>query len=80
MFLLSGQVVFKKAEKQSENIIYDFRRLRIQDEQVYKRELEKRSNSYRIKTLLVILRDGRLLTLKGVFDIIATEVSRPRAA
>ena len=58
---------FKKAEKQSENVIYDLRRLRKKDEVVYLRELLKRSSSNKIKNLLVIDKNEELLTIKGSF-------------
>ena len=61
---------FKKATKQSEHIIFDLRRLSEKDETKYLQEIRKRKESYKIKTLLVITRDGRLLTEKGCFDII----------
>ena len=61
---------FKKATKQSEHIIFDLRRLSEKDEEKYLRKIGKRKKSYKIKTLLVITRDGRLLTKKGRFDII----------
>ena len=57
----------KKAIKQSENIIFDLRRLKMNDEKKYLNELEKWSNSRGIKTLLIITKDGRLLTFKGKF-------------
>ena len=61
---------FKKAAKQSKNIIFDLRRLNKQDEIKYFQEIRKRKNTHKIKTLLVISRDGRLLTEKGSFVII----------
>ena len=60
---------FKKAAKQSENVIFDLRRLNKKDEAKYLQEIGKRKKSRKIKTLLVITRDGRLLTEKGCFDI-----------
>ena len=59
---------FKKAEKQSQHIIYDLRRLNKRDHEKYLKELSKRSKSNKIKTLLIIKRDKELLTLKGNFD------------
>lgn len=61
---------FKKAVKQSENIIYDLRRLNKGDEAIYIKELRKNSNTCGIKILLIITRDGRVLTIRGKFDII----------
>ena len=58
----------KKATKQSKHIIFDLRRLGDSDEGKYLKELDKRKKSRKIKTLLVITKDGRLLTLKGKFD------------
>ena len=60
---------FKKAVKQSEHIIFDLRRLSKKDETKYLQEIRKRKKSRKIKTLLAITRDGRLLTEKGLFDI-----------
>ena len=60
---------FKKAAKQSGHIIFDLRRLSKKDETKYLQEIIKRKKSRKIKTLLVITRDGRLLTEKGYFDI-----------
>lgn len=60
----------RKAVKQSKHIIFDLRRLNDNDETKYLREIRKRKKSHKIKTLLVITRDGRLLTEKGYFDII----------
>lgn len=60
----------RRAVKQSENIIYDLRRLRRNDEMKYINNLIKRSNSQKIRTLIVIPRDGKMLTIKGVFDSI----------
>ncbi|MDO5480097.1 MAG: hypothetical protein Q4F58_00275 [Candidatus Saccharibacteria bacterium] len=61
---------FKKAIKQSEHLIYDLRRLSSRDETKYMEQLERRKKSRKVKTLLVISRDGQLLTEKGNFDII----------
>ncbi len=60
---------FRKAAKQSEHIIFDLRRLSKEDETKYLQEIGKRKRSRRIKTLLIITKDGRLLTEKGCFDI-----------
>lgn len=60
---------FRKAIKQSRHIIFDLRRLSEQNEKKYKRELQKWSNTPTIKTLLIVTRDGRVLTLRGKFDI-----------
>lgn len=61
---------FRKAVKQSENIIFDLRRLNIKVERKYIVKLKKASVLPNIKTLLVITLDGRLLTLRGKFDSI----------
>ena len=55
----------KKATRQSEHILFDLRRLNKKDEKKYLSELKRRKNSRNIKTLLIITRDGRLLTFKG---------------
>lgn len=55
----------KKAMKQSEHIIFDLRRLSIKDEEKYKKGLAKRKEARRIKTLIIITREGVILTLKG---------------
>ena len=61
---------FRKAVKQSPNIIFDLRRLRdCKDESRYYSELKRRSESSTVKNLLVIGRSGKLFTLKGKFDI-----------
>lgn len=60
----------RRAVKQSEHIIYDLRFLSIDDEQKYIKELNKWMSKKRIKTLLLIKKDGQLLTVKGAFDII----------
>lgn len=57
----------KKAMKQSENIIYDLRRLKKSDELKYIGELQKRAKTQRIKTLIIIRSDCEILTLKGIF-------------
>lgn len=61
---------FRKALKQSRHIIFDLRRLSVKNEQKYLTELSKWSGTPTLKTLLVITRDGRLLTLRGKFNII----------
>ena len=71
---------FKKAIKQSEHLVYDLRRLNLKDEAKYMEQLERRKKSHKVKTLLVISRDGQLLTEKGNFDIIKLRVARPSAA
>lgn len=58
---------FKKAIKQSKHIVYDLRRLNIKDEKKYIKSLEKRKKIQEIKTLLIITKDGNLLTKKGNF-------------
>lgn len=58
---------FKKAQKQSEHIIFDLRRLSTVDSQKYSKELTKWSTATKIKTLLVITKDGKLLDIKGRF-------------
>ncbi|MDO4526706.1 MAG: hypothetical protein Q4B87_01290 [Candidatus Saccharibacteria bacterium] len=58
---------FKKAIKQSEHVIYDLRRLSPSDEKKYIGQLQNRKKSRNLKTLLVITRDGNLLTEKGIF-------------
>ena len=63
---------FGKANKQSENIIFDLRRLSQKDEKIYLKELKKRKTTPGLKTLLIITRDGNLLTERGTFDIIKT--------
>ena len=61
---------FRKALKQSRHIIFDLRRLRRRDEDKCLNLLWKKKVSSELKTLLIITRDGRLLTIKGCFDII----------
>ena len=63
---------FKKAEKQSGNVIFDLRRLNKKNESRYLKNLIKRSTSNKIKTLLVINREEKLLTIKGTFGKIKT--------
>lgn len=58
---------FRKAAKQSENIIFDLRRLNYRVEEKYIGKLMKASVSSRVKILLIITLDGRLLTAKGKF-------------
>ena len=60
----------RKAIKQSENIIFDLRRLSPFLEKRGLQILKKRRKIGTIKNLLVITRDGKLLTLKGKFGII----------
>lgn len=59
---------YKKAKKQSENIIFDLRRLNLKSEQICLKMLKGKAKSPSIKTLLVITRDGQLLTIRGKFD------------
>ncbi len=66
---------FRKAVKQSENIIFDLRRLKIKSEMICLNLLKKKTISPKLKCLLVITRDGRLLTLKGGFDILEVWVA-----
>lgn len=61
---------FRKAMKQSKNIIFNLRRLNQVNERKYTTELKKWCQTSTIKTLVVITRDGRILTLKGKFDIL----------
>ena len=61
---------YKKAKKQSENIIFDLRRLSLKSEQVCLKMLKEKVKSPNIKALLVITRDGQLLTIKGKFGSI----------
>ena len=58
---------FRKADKQSENTIFDLRRLNYIVEEKYIGKLMKASASSRVKILLIITLDGRLLTAKGKF-------------
>lgn len=55
----------RKAQKQSEHIIFDLRRLSVIDSQKYLSELIKWNSTTKIKTLLVITKDGKLLDVKG---------------
>ena len=59
---------FKKAMKQAKHIIFDLRQLNSSNEVKYIRELYKWKNIPKVKTLLIITKDGRILTLKGKFD------------
>ena len=63
---------FKKAEKESRHIIFDLRRLSKKNETMYLKNLIKRSSSNKIKTLMVINREEKLLTIKGAFGRIKT--------
>ena len=56
---------FKKAMKQSDNIIFDLRRLDKQDEELYLYDLKKRAKSRKIKNLVVVSKDGSKLDIKG---------------
>lgn len=58
---------FRKAAKQSEHVIFDLRRLKRVSEDSCLNLLKRKIISRKIKTLLIITRDGRLLTLKGKF-------------
>ena len=60
----------RKAIKQSENVIFDLRRLRSVDEIRCLKVLTRYKKLQGLKNLLVIKRDGRLLTEKGEFDIL----------
>lgn len=60
---------FRKATNQSRNVIFDLRRLNDSDEKKYLARLKKKERSRKINTLLVISRDGRVLTIKGSFAI-----------
>ena len=61
---------FRKAMKQSEHIIFDLRRMKKQNEVWCLNKINRQKSSCKIKTLLVITGDGRLLICKGKFDII----------
>ena len=56
-----------QATRQSEHIIFDLRRINTKSETKILRVLEKGSKTAKIKTLLIITKDGRLLTIKGKF-------------
>ena len=60
----------KKAIKQSGNIIFDLRRLDQISEKLCINILKKYKSLLAIKILLIIKRNGKLLTLKGNFDIL----------
>ena len=60
---------FKKALKQSENIIFDLRRLEKPNEIKCIKRLKYMKDVPKLKRLLIITKDGRLLTIKGEFDI-----------
>ena len=64
----SFEHIFRKASKQSCHIVYDLRRLPGKHEQVYIMRLRNAGKSSKVKTLLVISKDGRLLTIKGNFS------------
>ena len=51
--------------KQSDNIIFDLRRLDKQDEELYLYDLKKRAKSRKIKNLVVVSKDGSKLDIKG---------------
>ena len=59
----------RRAVKQSEHIIYDLRRLKPRDEVMYIKELKKWSGKRKMRTLIIITRDGQVLTMKGEFGI-----------
>lgn len=63
----SFQYNCRKAQKQSEHIIFDLRRLGRIDEQKYLTGLKRWSKMPCVKTLLVITKDGNLLDIKGRF-------------
>lgn len=60
----------RKAIKQSENVIFDLRRLKESDEEKCIRVLKRNLYLRGLKCLLVIRRDGRLLTNEDRSDII----------
>ena len=60
----------RKAIKQSKNVIFDLRRLKSINELKCLKILNKYRNLVGLKNLLVIKRDGRLLTLRGKFAIL----------
>lgn len=60
---------FKKATKQSCNIIFDLRKLNTKQAEIYMKELQKRAKSVKVKNLIIITREGSILTYKGDFDI-----------
>lgn len=59
--------IVRKRKKQPEHIIFDLRRLNKIDEQKYLIGLKRWSKMPRVKTLLVITKDGNLLDIKGRF-------------
>lgn len=61
---------YKKAKKQSDHIIFDLRRLSLKSERICLKMLKGKVKSPNVKTLLVITRDGQLLTIKGKFGTI----------
>lgn len=67
----------RKAIKQSENVIFDLRRLKEQDEVKCIKVLKRNLYLKGLKRLLIIQKDGRLLTNKDRSDIIYLEVARP---
>ena len=62
----------RKAIKQSENVIFDLRRLKYVDEIKCLRVLDRYKKLTDLKNLLIIKKDGRLLTEKGYFAIMET--------
>lgn len=58
-----------QATKQSEHIIFDLRRIKTKYELKIIEQLEKGCRSPSVRTLLVITKNGQLLTLKGTFSI-----------
>ena len=62
----------RKAIKQSENVIFDLRRLKYVDEIKCLRVLDRYKRLTGLKNLLIIKKDGRLLTEKGYFAIMET--------
>ena len=64
--------ILKKAIKQSENVIFDLRRLKYVDEIKCLRVLDRYKRLTGLKNLLIIKKDGRLLTEKGYFAIMET--------
>ena len=60
----------RKAIKQSGNIIFDLRRLDWSSEMLCINVLNKYKSLLAVKILLIIKRNGKLLTLKGNFDIL----------
>ena len=60
----------RKAAKQSRHVIIDLRRIDSALEKWCISKMKEQGDTLRIKTLLSITRDGRLLTIKGKFDSI----------